>query len=409
MQVRLRLRQHEAGAGELDRRRDQLAPRQRREPRGAPRRARRPRPAPRRRRRRCGRPATTRASKSTSTESISASARAGGARGRDGDEVVETRVGLVGRPVDEHEPARARPGERALGDPGREGGSDAGVDGVSAVRQHLRARFGGERMACGDRASHGPKATRPTRIVRPSTQAAVDQDRSPSLRGRPRSRPGRQAQLTAVLVWLGPPGSRPRRARLPADAVHPITASPSGTTSGTRAATASSPTASSTTRSRRSSGSSCSRSRPSRRRRSRSRSCSGANGDRARAGRAARSPIVWAGIVFSAAFPFALGAALALLALWRSRPGGAGASPLLAALTLAASPLAFLLLALSSPASGSRAGTIAVRCSSPRSRSSGSGRSRSLLCAGVPEPRALPVLVAGVGGGAASSASSASR
>jgi hypothetical protein len=56
--------------------------------------------------------------------------------------------------------------------------------------------------------------------------------------------------------------------------------------------------------------------------------------------------VVWAGIVFSAAFPFALGAALALLALWALQAGKHGRFALLAALTLAASPLAFLLLAL---------------------------------------------------------------
>ncbi|TMM13450.1 MAG: hypothetical protein E6F98_05975 [Actinobacteria bacterium] len=54
--------------------------------------------------------------------------------------------------------------------------------------------------------------------------------------------------------------------------------------------------------------------------------------------------VVWAGIVLSAAFPFALGIALALLALWalqaRARWRFAG----LALLTLAASPVAFLLL-----------------------------------------------------------------
>jgi len=56
--------------------------------------------------------------------------------------------------------------------------------------------------------------------------------------------------------------------------------------------------------------------------------------------------VVWAGIVLSAAFPFALGAALALLALWAlqaRRPWRFGA---LAALSAAASPIAFLLLAL---------------------------------------------------------------
>jgi hypothetical protein len=56
--------------------------------------------------------------------------------------------------------------------------------------------------------------------------------------------------------------------------------------------------------------------------------------------------VVWAGIVFSAAFPFALGAALALLALWSLQARRHGRFAILAALTLAASPLAFLLLTL---------------------------------------------------------------
>ena len=56
--------------------------------------------------------------------------------------------------------------------------------------------------------------------------------------------------------------------------------------------------------------------------------------------------VVWAGIVFSAAFPFALGAALGLLALWALQARSHWRFALLAALTLAASPLAFLLLTL---------------------------------------------------------------
>jgi hypothetical protein len=56
--------------------------------------------------------------------------------------------------------------------------------------------------------------------------------------------------------------------------------------------------------------------------------------------------VVWAGIVLSAAFPFALGAALALLAMWALQARKLGRFAVLAALTLAASPLAFLLLAL---------------------------------------------------------------
>jgi hypothetical protein len=56
--------------------------------------------------------------------------------------------------------------------------------------------------------------------------------------------------------------------------------------------------------------------------------------------------VVWAGIVLSAAFPFALGAALALLAMWALQARKLWRFALFAALTLAASPLAFLLLAL---------------------------------------------------------------
>jgi hypothetical protein len=56
--------------------------------------------------------------------------------------------------------------------------------------------------------------------------------------------------------------------------------------------------------------------------------------------------VVWAGIVLSAAFPFALGAALALLTIWALQARKRARFALLAVLTLAASPLAFLLLAL---------------------------------------------------------------
>jgi hypothetical protein len=56
--------------------------------------------------------------------------------------------------------------------------------------------------------------------------------------------------------------------------------------------------------------------------------------------------VVWAGIVLSAAFPFALGAALALLALWALQARRPWRFAALAALTAAASPIAFLLLVL---------------------------------------------------------------
>ena len=56
--------------------------------------------------------------------------------------------------------------------------------------------------------------------------------------------------------------------------------------------------------------------------------------------------VVWAGVVLSAAFPFALGIAFALLALWALQAGARTRFGVLAVLTLAASPLSFLLLAL---------------------------------------------------------------
>src|SRR5207244_11043942 len=54
--------------------------------------------------------------------------------------------------------------------------------------------------------------------------------------------------------------------------------------------------------------------------------------------------VVWAGIVLSAAFPFSLGMAIALLAIWALQAGARWRFALLATLTLLASPLAFLLL-----------------------------------------------------------------
>jgi len=56
--------------------------------------------------------------------------------------------------------------------------------------------------------------------------------------------------------------------------------------------------------------------------------------------------VTWTGIVLSAAFPFALGVALALLALWALQSGARGRFSVLALLALAASPLAFILLAI---------------------------------------------------------------
>jgi hypothetical protein len=56
--------------------------------------------------------------------------------------------------------------------------------------------------------------------------------------------------------------------------------------------------------------------------------------------------VVWAGLVISAAFPFALGFALGLLSIWALQAGRRWWFGVLAVLTVAASPLAFLLLAI---------------------------------------------------------------
>ena len=62
--------------------------------------------------------------------------------------------------------------------------------------------------------------------------------------------------------------------------------------------------------------------------------------------------VVWAGVVLSGAFPFALGMALALLALWALQAGRRGRFALLTVLVLAASPVAFVLLAVILAATG---------------------------------------------------------
>jgi hypothetical protein len=56
--------------------------------------------------------------------------------------------------------------------------------------------------------------------------------------------------------------------------------------------------------------------------------------------------VVWAGLVISAAFPFALGVALGLVSIWALQAGKRWRFGILAVLTAAASPLAFLLLAI---------------------------------------------------------------
>ncbi len=56
--------------------------------------------------------------------------------------------------------------------------------------------------------------------------------------------------------------------------------------------------------------------------------------------------VVWAGLVISAAFPFALGIALGLLSIWALQANKRWRFGILAVLTAAASPLAFLLLVI---------------------------------------------------------------
>ena len=106
--------------------------------------------------------------------------------------------------------------------------------------------------------------------------------------------------------------------------------------------------------------------------------------------------VVWAGIVLSAAFPFALGAALALLTIWALQAGARWRFAALALLTLAASPVAFLLLALV-------LGGIGLAQTRPRrARPGADGRRRrgrrAPALAALPGRRAVPVLARRVPG-----------
>ena len=78
----------------------------------------------------------------------------------DVDEEVEQPCPAVVAAVDEHETAAARAGERALCHPRREGGRDARVDGVAALGEHAGAGLGGQRVAGGDRTSHRSRVIR---------------------------------------------------------------------------------------------------------------------------------------------------------------------------------------------------------------------------------------------------------
>ena len=80
------------------------------------------------------------------------------------DEEVEQAIRLVAGPVHEQEPARRRPRERALGDPGGEGGGEARVDGVAALGKDFGAGLGRQRVPGSDRASHRGKRSAASRL-----------------------------------------------------------------------------------------------------------------------------------------------------------------------------------------------------------------------------------------------------
>ena len=153
MQVRLRPRQLDPAARKLERRLEQARPGQR-----AVRAV---------RRLEAGRRARNRAGRRADPEDLGGVAvevdvdrlhvgrpRPARAEAGDGDEEVEQPVAPVARPVDEHEAARSRARERALGDPGGECGGDAGIDGVAALGEDPGARLGGQRVPGCDRALH---------------------------------------------------------------------------------------------------------------------------------------------------------------------------------------------------------------------------------------------------------------
>ena len=165
-----------------------------------------------------------------------------------------------------------------------------------------------------------------------------------------------------------------------------------------RAATASSPTASSTTRSPRCSGSSCSRSRASPRPRSRSGSSPRVSGGRPSRWSNRSFAVVWAGVVLSGAFPFALGIALALLALWALQAGGAGRSRSSRCSSLAASPVAFVLLAVILAGIGLSRAPRRSELALPLDDARAAAAVELVLLAPLPRRRPLPVLAARVRG-----------
>src|SRR5262249_53180953 len=152
VQVRLSLVELHAVARELDRRLEELAPRQ------APERAVRGLEPERRARDRTRRRADVeplrRAAAEVDVDVIHAAERAPVAEPGDGDEVVEDARALVTRAVHEHEGAGARAGEGAFCNPRDGGRADGCVDGVAAGLQHLCTRPRGEHMSARHRPLH---------------------------------------------------------------------------------------------------------------------------------------------------------------------------------------------------------------------------------------------------------------
>ena len=97
----------------------------------------------------------------------------------DGDEEVVDPSGAVTGAVDEHEPARAGAGERALGDPGDERRSDGRVHGVSAGGEHVGACLCGQRVTGCDCPSHASRLARSSETHRAQIVTVPSQLRAP--------------------------------------------------------------------------------------------------------------------------------------------------------------------------------------------------------------------------------------
>ena len=106
--------------------------------------------------------------------------------------------------------------------------------------------------------------------------------------------------------------------------------------------------------------------------------------------------VVWAGIVLSGAFPFALGVALALLALWALQAGRRGRFALLTVLVLAASPVAFVLLAVILAGIGLSRAPRRSRARPAADDARARDRGRARAAAPLPRRRPVPVLAARV-------------